>query len=79
MCSRSASGRPNNKPKKTTSTIPHNTGIAEQVERILKRNPKFSLTRAPSLQPITRVAMLDRGALGVCCVSSVASVGVSAL
>lgn len=49
------------------------------MERILKRNPKFSLTRAPSLQPITRVAMLDRGALGVCCVSSVASVGVSAL
>lgn len=61
------------------NTFHHPTGIAEQVERILKRNPKFSLTRAPSLQPITRVAMLDRGALGVCCVSSVASVGVSAL
>ena len=35
-------------------------GIAEQVERLLRRNPKFS-SLTPSLQPVTRVAMLDKG------------------
>jgi hypothetical protein len=37
-------------------------GVAESVDRILKRNPKFSLTRTPSVQPITRIAMLEKGA-----------------
>ena len=57
-------------PPTTNQTIKrhHTKGIAEQVERILKRNPKFSLTRSPSLHPITRIAMLDRGVffLGAC-------------
>lgn len=43
-------------------------GVAEQVERLLQRNPKFVLARAPQ-PPITRVVMLDRGAFSVYVVS----------
>ena len=35
-------------------------GIGESVERLLKRNPKFSAL-SPSLQPVTRIAMLEAG------------------
>ncbi len=35
-------------------------GVGEQVERLLRRNPKFAAL-TPSLQPSTRMAMLDKG------------------